>query len=53
MATENKGVMVYLPPDLERVVEQYCTDNNISRKNKDGEIFPSLGTGIVQYLKSQ
>ena len=53
MATENKGVMVYLPPDLERVVEQYCTDNNITRKNKDGEIFPSLGTGIVQYLKSQ
>jgi hypothetical protein len=53
VATENKGVMVYLPPDLEKVIEQYCTDNNITRKNKDGAIFPSLGTGIIQYLKSQ
>jgi hypothetical protein len=53
MATENKGVMVYLPPDLEKVIEQYCTDNNITRKNKDGAIFPSLGTGIIQYLKIQ
>jgi hypothetical protein len=53
MATENKGVMVYLPPELEKVIEEYCTQNNITRKNKDGEAFPSLGTGIVQYLKSQ
>jgi hypothetical protein len=53
MATENKGVMVYLPLELEKVVEEYCTQNNITRKNKDGEVFPSLGTGIVQYLKSQ
>jgi hypothetical protein len=53
VATENKGVMVYLPPDLEKVIEQYCTDKNITRKNKDGAIFPSLGTGIIQYLKSQ
>jgi hypothetical protein len=53
MATENKGVMVYLPSELEKVIEEYCTRNNITRKNKDGETFPSLGTGIVQYLKSQ
>ena len=53
MATENKGVMVYLPSELEKVIEQYCTENNITRKNKDGVVFPSLGTGIVQYLKSQ
>jgi hypothetical protein len=53
MATENKGVMVYLPPELEKVIEEYCTQNNITRKNKDGEAFPSLGTGIVQYLKNQ
>jgi hypothetical protein len=53
VATDNKGVMVYLPPDLEKVIEQYCTENKITRKNKDGDIFPSLGTGIIQYLKSQ
>ncbi len=53
MATENKGVMVYLPPELEKVIEEYCTQNNITRKNKGGETFPSLGTGIVQYLKNQ
>ena len=53
MATENKGVMVYLPLELKKVIEEYCTQNNITRKNKAGEIFPSLGTGIVQYLKSQ
>ncbi len=53
MATENKGVMVYLPPALEKGIEQYCTLHNITRKNKDGEAFPSLGTGIVHYLKSQ
>jgi hypothetical protein len=53
MATENKGVMVYLPSELEKAIEQYCIENNITRKNKDGVVFPSLGTGIVQYLKSQ
>jgi hypothetical protein len=53
MATENKGVMVYLPPELEKGIEQYCTQHNITRKNKDGGAFPSLGTGIVHYLKSQ
>ena len=52
MATDNKGVMVYLPPDLEEVLEKYCTENNITRKNRDGEPVPSMGTGIVQYLKS-
>jgi hypothetical protein len=52
MATDNKGVMVYLPRDVEEVLEKYCTENNITRKNKDGEPVPSMGTGIVQYLKS-
>ena len=52
MATDNKGVMVYLPPDLEAAMAKYCTDNEITRKNKDGTVMPSMGTGIVQYLKS-
>jgi hypothetical protein len=52
MATDNKGVMVYLPSDLEEVLEKYCTENKITRKNKDGEPVPSMGTGIVHYLRS-
>jgi hypothetical protein len=52
MATDNKGVMVYLPSDLEEVLEKYCTENKITRKNKDGEPMPSMGTGIVHYLRS-
>jgi hypothetical protein len=53
MATENKGVMVYLPEELETALEKYCIDRNITRKTRDGHVFASLGTGIVQYLKSQ
>jgi hypothetical protein len=52
MATENRGVMVYLAPELEQCITEYCTENNITRKDKDGNITPSLGTGIVTYLKS-
>jgi hypothetical protein len=53
MATENRGVMIYLPPELEEILEQYCIDNDISRKNKDCEAAPSLGKGIIHYLKNQ
>jgi hypothetical protein len=53
MATENKGVMVYITPELETVLEKYCIERNITRKTRDGHVFASLGTGIVQYLKSQ
>ena len=52
MATDNRGVMVYLNLELERELEQYCINNNITRKNKEGVVLPSLGTGILQYLKS-
>jgi hypothetical protein len=52
MATENRGVMVYLNPELEREVEQYCLENDIMRRHKDGAMLPALGTGILQYLKS-
>jgi DNA-binding NarL/FixJ family response regulator len=53
MATDNRGVMVYLNPELESKIAQYCIDNNITRKNKEGIVLPALGTGILQYLKSQ
>ncbi len=52
MATENRGVMVYLNPELEQEIEQYCLENDITRRHKDGAILPALGTGILQYLKS-
>ncbi len=52
MATENRAVTVYLPPELEEILEQYCTDNDINRKNKDCDAAPSLGKGILHYLKS-
>jgi hypothetical protein len=54
MATENRGVMIYLPAELEEYFTQYCTEYNITRKDKaSGESIPSLGTGIIAYLKSQ
>jgi hypothetical protein len=53
MATENRGVMVYLPSEVEAKIAEYCTDNNITRKDKHGNIITSLGSGIVAYLKSQ
>jgi hypothetical protein len=53
MATENKGVMVYLPKELEEYITNFCTEYNITRKDKEGNILPSLGTGVVTYLKSK
>jgi hypothetical protein len=51
MATDKKGVMVYLPADVEQWLEEYCTENSITRKGKDGEPVTSMGTGIIHYLK--
>jgi hypothetical protein len=53
MATDNRGVMVYLPSELESKIVEYCTEYNITRKDKQGNIVTSLGSGIVAYLKSQ
>ena len=52
MATQNRGVMVYLPSDLEAKITAYCTEQNITRKDKQGNTATSLGSGIVTYLKS-
>jgi hypothetical protein len=53
MATDNRGVMVYLPSELEAKIVEYCTEYNITRKDKQGNTVTSLGSGIVAYLKSQ
>jgi hypothetical protein len=52
MATDNKGIMVYLAPDLVDVMAQYCLDNGITRKIGTDEAAPSLGSGIAHYLKN-
>lgn len=51
MATDNKGVMIYLPKDLEEYITNFCAEHDITRKDKDGKLVPSLGTGVVTYLK--
>ena len=51
MATENKAVTCYLPSELEESLTRYCTEYEITRKDKSGKIKPSLGTGIVEILK--
>ena len=53
MATDNRGVMVYLPSEIEMKMTEYCTEYNITRKDKQGNIVTSLGSGIIAYLKSQ
>lgn len=53
MATDNRGVMVYLPLEVETKMIEYCTEYNITRKDKQGNTVTSLGSGIVAYLKSQ
>lgn len=53
MATENRGVMIYLPPDVEEYITSFCTEYSITRKDKEGNILPSLGTGVVTYLRSK
>jgi hypothetical protein len=53
MATENRGVMVYLPPEVEEYITSFCTEYNITRKDKEGNTLPSLGTGVVTYLRSK
>lgn len=51
MATSNKAISAYLPPDLEEYLTKYCTEYDITRKDKSGEMKPSLGTAVVEILK--
>jgi hypothetical protein len=51
MTTNNKAVTCYLPKDIEDFITGYCIEYAITRKDKEGNIYPSLGTGIIELLK--
>jgi hypothetical protein len=51
MTTNNKAVTCYLPKDIEDFITGYCIEYGITRKDKEGETLPSLGTGIIELLK--
>ncbi len=46
-----KTVTSYLPPEIAEQLKTYCFKHEITRKNKQGELSPSWGTGIVSALK--
>ena len=46
-----KTVTCYLPPEIAQQLESYCFKHEITRNNKQGELSPSWGTGIVEALK--
>ncbi len=46
-----KTVTCYLPPEIAEQLEAYCFKHEITRKNKQGALSPSWGTGIVEALK--
>jgi hypothetical protein len=51
VTTQNKAVTCYLPKDIEEFITGYCNEYGITRKDKEGHIYPSLGTGIIELLK--
>lgn len=52
MATENRPVSCYLPKDIEDSLAEYCTQNKITRKDKDGNVQPAMGTAIIEILET-
>ncbi|MEL4894902.1 hypothetical protein [Crocosphaera sp. Alani8] len=46
-----KTVTCYLPSEIAEQLKTYCFKHEITRKNKQGELSPSWGTGIVEALK--
>jgi hypothetical protein len=46
-----KTITCYLPPDIAKRLEGYCLENQITRKDKQGELQASWGTGVVEILK--
>ena len=46
-----KTITCYLPPELAEQLKAYCFKHEITRNNKQGQLSPSWGTGIVEALK--
>lgn len=51
MATDKTAVTCYLDDDLLEYLTEYCTEYKITGKNKDKQIVPRLGTGLMELLK--
>lgn len=51
MATNKKAISAYIPSDIEEYLIKYCTEYDITRKDKSGEIKPALGTAVVEILR--
>ena len=51
MATNKKAISAYIPSELEEYLTKYCTEYDITRKDKSGETKPALGTAVVEILK--
>jgi hypothetical protein len=51
VATNKKAISAYIPSELEEYLTKYCTEYDITRKDKSGEIKPALGTAVVEILK--
>jgi hypothetical protein len=51
LATNKKAISAYLSSDIEEYLTKYCTEYNITRKDKSGEIKPALGTAVVEILR--
>ena len=45
MATDKTAVTCYLDDGFLKYLTEYCTQYNITGKNKNKEIVPRLGTG--------
>lgn len=51
MATNKKAISAYLSSDIEEYLTKYCTEYDITRKDKSGKIKPALGTAVVEILR--
>jgi hypothetical protein len=51
MATDNRSLTCYLPPDIEQQLINYCNKYQIQRK-VSGVDTPALSTGILEILRS-
>lgn len=51
MATENKQLTAYVSREIEERLIEYCQTNEITRKDKNGNLKPALGTAVSEILE--